>query len=178
MKRKQKKNNYILLLILLALGLGLGYAVLTEKLSINNTIHYGAITWDVGFSEAIDGSGTVTSTPTISQDKKTITVTCNIGTSTKSETCIAKVKITNSSTFAVELSENPTITYEDDYISSVTAEWVSNSETVKAQDNIGANATEEIKVTIVTKELTEDMLPSESLTVPVTFSMNLVEKTN
>lgn len=178
MKRKQKKNIYIPILILLAVGLGLGYAVLTEKLSINNTIHYGAITWDVGFSEATDGSGTVTSAPTISQDKKTITVTCNIGTSTKSETCIAKAKITNSSTFAVELSADPTIEYEEDYIKSVTAVWTSNSEEIAAQDSVGVNATEELKITIVTKELTEDMLPSESLTVPVTFSMNLVEKTS
>ncbi len=178
MKRKQKKNIYIPILMLLAVGLGLGYAILTEKLSITNTVHYGAISWDVGFSETSDGGGTVTAAPAISQDKKTITVTCNLGTSTKSETCIAKAKISNNSTFAVELSSDPTITYENDYISSVSAQWTSNLENVAKQDIIAANATEELKITIVTKELTEDMLPSEQLSIPVTFTMDLAEKSN
>jgi hypothetical protein len=178
MKRKQKKSLYIPLLLLIAVGLGIGYAVLSEQLSINNTVHYGAIAWDVGFSEAVDGGGSITSTSSLSSDKKTVTVTCNVGTSTASETCVAKVKVANTSTFAVEVSENPTITFEDDYISSVTAKWVSNSETVKVSDSIGSNATEEIQITIVTKELTEEMLPSSSLNVPITFTLNLAEKTN
>ena len=83
--KQNNKKTIMLLLILLAIGLGIGYAVLTEKLTINSTVEYNSMKWNVGFISAIDGEGSVTTTPSISNDKKTITITCNLGTSTKSE---------------------------------------------------------------------------------------------
>lgn len=173
--QKEKRNAIVLLCLLLALSIGIGYAVLTEKLNIGGTVHYGSITWDVGFSEASDGGGTISSSPSISQDKKTLTVSCNVGTSTKSETCIAKAKIANNSTFAVNLSETPMITYNSTYISSVNAAWTSTSNEIKIGDSIGATTKEEIIITIVTKELSEDILPSESLDIPINITMNWIE---
>lgn len=114
-----KHNFYLIIVMLLILGIGIGYAVLSERLTIDNTISYDSMKWDIGFTAASNNGGSVTSTPSISSDKKSITISCDIGTSTKSETCIAKVTVTNGSTFNIMLSEAPTITYNDTYISSV-----------------------------------------------------------
>lgn len=56
MKRYKEKNNLVLLIIVLfVLTVGIGYAVLSEQLTINNTISYGPMNWDVGFTAVEDG---------------------------------------------------------------------------------------------------------------------------
>ena len=171
----EKKKLVLWVCLFLVLGLGIGYALLTEQLKLNGSINYGAMAFDVGFTTAEDGGGSVTSSPSVSTDKKSVTVTCNLGTSTSSETCIAKAKIKNASSFAVELESDPTISYDNTYINSVTAVWTGNSANVVAGDSIGSNVEEEITITITTKELTEDMLPETSLNIPVTITMDWVE---
>ena len=173
--KNEKKKLVLWLFILLALGLGLGYAVLTQKLDLDGTVNYGAMAWDVGFSSATDGGGSITSTPVISTDKKTITVSCNVGTSTKSETCISTAKIKNNSTFAVELEENPQITYDNTYINSVTVVWTATNNSVMGFDRLGADTETEIKITIKTNQLTQDLLPETSLDIPITITMDWVE---
>ena len=172
----EKKKTIVWICLLFALGLGIGYAILSEKLSVNGTLNYGSMVWDVGFSSATDGGGTITSSPTLSNDKKTITVSCNIGTSTKSETCIAKATIKNASSFGVELESNPTITFDNTYISSVTAVWTGSNTNVVAGNSLEQNTEEEIMITITTKELTKDMLPESTLSVPITIIMDWAEK--
>ena len=52
-KQEEKKNRKALLLLLLLIfliALGIGYAVLSQQLSISNTVNYGSMKWDVGFS--------------------------------------------------------------------------------------------------------------------------------
>ena len=71
--RKPKKYLKLLLIILIVLTLGIGYAILTQKLIIGGNLIYGTIKWDVGYKVATDGGGTVSSNPSISNDKKTIT---------------------------------------------------------------------------------------------------------
>ncbi len=39
--RKNKNNLMFIIIILFVVALGIGYAVLTEKLTINNTVSYG-----------------------------------------------------------------------------------------------------------------------------------------
>ena len=55
-KKNNKKNNnkkiIPILLVLFIIGLTIGYAVLTEQLTINNTVSYDAMKWDVGFTAA------------------------------------------------------------------------------------------------------------------------------
>ena len=111
-----KHNFYLIIVMLLILGIGIGYAVLSERLTIDNTISYDSMKWDIGFTAASNNGGSITSVPSISSDKKSITISCDLGTSTKSETCIVKVTVTNGSTFNIMLSEAPIITYEDIYI--------------------------------------------------------------
>ena len=174
-KQKEKKNTTILVIILLTLMVGIGYAALNELLTINTSIKYETINWDVGFKSVKNGGGTVAATTSISDDKKTITVSCDLGMSTESETCIAIAEISNNSTFKIKLNANPTITYDGTYIDLVSAVWTSDSSSIKANDTMAINETKEIKLTITTKELSSELLPSESLEIPVTFTMNWVE---
>ena len=129
-QNKEKKKFIIGIFLFLILSLGLGYAILTEQLSVDGSIEYGTIKWDVGFKNAADAGGTVNSIPEISNDKKTITIACNIGKSTASETCITTATIENGSTFSIELMQAPTITYDDTYIQSVDMAWSSDSTSV------------------------------------------------
>ena len=106
-------------MLLLTFGVGLGYAILSQQLSINNTVNYRDMKWNVGFKYATGYSGTVTANPSLSNDKKTISVSCDLGTSTKSETCSVDETFENDSTFDIKLSEEPIITFDDNYIESV-----------------------------------------------------------
>ena len=170
-----KHNFYFIIVMLLILGIGIGYAVLSERLTIDNTISYDSMKWDIGFTATSDNGGSVTSIPSISSNKKSITISCNLGTSTKSETCIAKATITNGSTFNIMLSEAPTITYDDTYISSVDVMWVKSFESPKQLDGINAGNSEDIQIKVTTKEIDESMLPEETLSISVTFTMNWIE---
>ena len=176
-QEKKEKNKFLLiLLLLLTFGVGLGYAVLSEKLSINNTVNYGSMKWNVGFTEATNNGGTVTASTSVSTDKKTVTVACDLGTSIKSETCIAKVTVKNDSSFIITLNANPTITFNDTYINSVDLTWVDNQANVIATNSvIDAGASREVQITITTKTLTEDLLPSSTLSIPVTITMDWTE---
>ena len=179
MKRnKQNKNTFIAtILFLLALIIGIGYAILTETLTISNTVNYDSMKWNVGYAEAINNGGTVEASPEISSDKKTMTISCDLGLSVKSETCIVKSKIKNDSTFDIVLSENPTVTTNDTYIDSVVTSWVSsNTGVVKQNDVVPAGQEYEVQIVITTKTLSEDILPSTALSIPVTVTMNWVEQ--
>lgn len=133
---KDTRNLGIYIFLLIAVGLGIGYAVLTERLALESSVNYNAMNWDVGFSEATDGNGTVQAVPSISPDKKSISVTCDLGTSTKSETCIAKAIIKNDSTFDVELITEPLVTFNTTYIDAVDVLWSSDSSKVNALDKV------------------------------------------
>lgn len=175
--KKSKKNLLLLLLLLFGFGIGLGYAVLSQQLNITNTVNYDSMKWNVGFAEAINNGGTVEASPEISSDKKTMTISCDLGLSVKSETCIVKSKIKNDSTFDIVLSENPTVTTNDTYIDSVVTSWVSsNTGDVKQNDVVPAGQEYEVQIVITTKTLSEDILPSSALSIPVTVTMNWVEQ--
>ena len=174
-QKKEKKKIHLFLFLFLLIIIGLGYAVLTGKLSINNSLNYDSIKWNVGFSQAVDNGGTIKSIPTISDDKKSITIECNIGTSTNSETCITKATINNNSSFNITLKENPTITSNDTYVESVDIVWIdstTNTGNVKAGASILKGEVQNIEVKITTKKLSEDTIPSSSLSVPITIDMN------
>ena len=174
-QNNQKKKIYPLLFLFLIIIIGLGYAILTSKLSINTSVNYDSIKWNVGFSEAVDNGGSVKSIPSISEDKNSITIQCNIGTSTKSETCIAKATINNDSSFDIVLKDNLTITSNEAYIESVDIVWIdsnTNTGNVKVNDLIPKGVKQNVEVRITTKKLLEDTIPSSSLSVPITIGMN------
>lgn len=178
MRRKrqiEKKKTIVWICLLFALSLGIGYAILFEKLEINGSVNYGSMAWDVGFTTASDGGGTISSSPSVSTDKKSVTISCNVGTSTKSETCIVKAIINNNSSFDVELSETPTITFDDEYIESITIIWSDTNQNVTMLDTLDSYTEKEIKVTITTKELTEDMLPETEINLPVNITLDWIE---
>ena len=54
-RSNQRTNTILLVIVLLLVGIGIAYAVLTEQLTINNTVSYDAMKWDVGFTAAEDG---------------------------------------------------------------------------------------------------------------------------
>ena len=171
----ERRKLISLICLLLAVTIGIGYAVLSQQLKVNGSVNYDTMAWDVGFSAAYDGGGTVSSNPEVSSDKKSISISCDLGTSLAQETCIAKAKIKNGSSFAVQLDESPLIEYDNTYINSVDVVWTDIDGIVKAFDEITTNSEKEIKVTILTKELNADMLPENGLSLPITITMNWVE---
>ena len=180
MKRnKQEKNDKnklaLLLLLILTFGIGLGYAVLSQQLQITNTVNYGSMKWNIGFTEAVNHDGTITAAPSVSSDKKTVTISCDLGTSTKSETCIAKTTVKNDSTFTIKLEANPAVSFNSTYISSVETTWVEGGAGVAANDTIAAGIEKEIQIKITTKELSQDLLPETSLSIPITVTMNWLQ---
>ena len=170
-----KKNFYYVLIMFFILSLCVGYAVLTQQLSINNIVNYDAMKWDVGFTSAVDGEGSIKSLSAISSDKKSVTVTCDVGTSTSSETCIVKATITNASTFNIMLREVPTIAYDDTYISSVDVMWLKSFEAPKKLDGINNGKSEDVQIKITTKELEESMLPEESISISISIVFDWIE---
>lgn len=174
--KENKKSLYFMLLLLLVFGIGLGYAVLTEQLLIDNTVKYGSMKWNVGFTD-VDGTlGTVDAVASLSADKKTITVTCDLGLSTASETCIVDVSFDNDSSFAVKLSSNPTVTFDSTYINSVLVQDVTGSAQTLVKDySVPSNGEKTFRITITTKELTESLLPADTLSVPVNVTLDWVE---
>lgn len=176
-KREENKKKKLIIIIVLffTLFIGIGYAVLTELLTFDGTIKYGEMKWNIGFSEASNGAGTVSSNPQLSEDKKTITVTCNVGTSTASETCIAKATIKNDSTFNIKLSKDPTVAFEDTYIKSVDVIWTEDSTDIKADDTVDAGKDKEVQITITTKEITNTLIPTDNISVPVTVTLDWIE---
>lgn len=174
--KRDRKKLLFLLVLLLTFGLGLGYAILTQQLTIQNTVNYGSMKWNVGFIEAAGNAGTVTASPSLSSDKKTITVSCDLGVSTKSETCIVDAQFNNDSTFDIKLSEAPIVTYNSTYIQSVLVQDVTDSVTdLTAGYIVSKNAKKTFRITITTKTLTEDLLPQDSLSIPVNVTLNWVE---
>ena len=171
----ERKKLISLFCLLLIIALGIGYAVLSEQLKVNGSVNYDSIVWDVGFVSATDGGGSVNSNPQISNDKKSISISCDLGTSLDQETCIAKANIKNASTFAVQLDDNPLVEFNNTYINSVDVIWSDDENSVEAYDEISANSEREIKLIILTKELTSDMLPESNLSLPITITMNWVE---
>ena len=174
-RKYEKKKTLVFICLLLMFSLSLGYAFLSEQLKVDGTLNYGAMSWDVGFSNAYDGGGTVSSSSAISQDKKTISVICDIGTTTNSQTCITKATVVNNSTFAVELENTPNIVYDARYVKSINVTWTDDSTKVQALDFLTSQSSREMKIEIVTNQLTEELLPSDDLTVPITVTMNWVE---
>ena len=215
-RNKSKNNLLILLLVLIILGVGIGYAVLSERLTIDNTISYDSMKWDVSFTAAEDGfenffnkyiefferTNGVTleemgmtreefenamledmmkasATASISSDKKSITTNCNLEMSSKSQICVVKATISNASTFNIALSDNPTLTYDDTYIDSVSVFWINHSlfelEDLAKGQTLDAGEIVDVTITILTKELTTDILPTNGLSVPITISLDFEE---
>ena len=177
-EKAEKTKVLLVLLLILTFGVGLGYAYLSEQLKVDSSVNYGSMKWNIGFTEATNGEGTITASPSVSGDKKTVTVACDLGTSTKSETCQAEVKVTNDSTFKIKLSEDPTVTYNADYIESVKVQAYQQGRyfDITKDWSISANMDLYFYITITTKELSEDMLPDEGLSIPVEVTMDWVQE--
>lgn len=162
-------------LFLLVFAVGIGYAVLTERLTVDQTINYESMKWDVGFTLAVNGNGTVDSVPTLSQDKRTISVSCNIGMTSESQTCVTRAVIKNGGTFNVELETIPIVTFDNEYVESVTTKWIDNGKSIKAGDVLSSNNEKELEIVVVTKELTKESLSESKISTSVKLTFNWVE---
>ena len=175
----QRKKLLFLLIFLVLVWFGVAYAVLTERLVINNTLSYDAMKWEVGFSKTEDNGGTITSTSSITNEGKSITVNCDFGENTGQETCIVKATITNNGTFDIGLASDPIITYDDTYIHTLTFKWEDHptylNSTVLERGFVEKGTSQNVILTIKTKNLTKDMLPADGISVPVTITLDFKE---
>ena len=180
--RKTKRKLFITLVMLSILSIGLGYAIFTETLTISNSVAISEMKWDVGFSSVADNGGSVLSDSSISSDGKTLTVMCDFGSHTDQETCTAKATIKNNSTFDVGLTQDPTITYDDTYIHTLTFKWNNHptyeNHTVLQDNFIAKGESEEVILTIKTKFMKIDMLPTSDMVIPITITLNFAEWRN
>ena len=176
---QQKRNLFLIVAILFVLGIGIGYSALTEKLYIDGSVAIKEMKWDVGFSAIEDNGGSVLSESSISEDGKTLTVLCDFGSNTMQKTCITKATITNNSTFDVGIISNPSIKYNNDYIHTLTFKWNNHStyenKTVLKDNFIAKGESEEVILTIKSKFLSKDNLPSQKTKIPVTITLNFGE---
>ena len=177
--RRTKRQFYFVLFLLLIMSIGVGYSVLTERLTIDTSISYTSLKWNVGFSTANDNGGSVLADASISEDGKSLSVSCEIGMSFDQESCIVKATIVNNGTFDVVLSNDPIITYDDNYIHTITFKWndhpTYDNKTVLKDNFIRQGESEEVILTIKTKFLTFDTFPTEDLVIPITVDVDFVQ---
>ena len=177
--KKHKHKLYYLIIILLILCIGIGYAVLNETLTISNGIVLNEMKWDVGFSKIEDNSGDVKAEAEISNDGKTITVYCDFGVNRTQQTCTVKATITNNSTFDIGLAADPKIEYDDTYIHTVTYKWNNHItyeyRTVLKDNYIKRGESQETILTIKSKFLDVEELPTQETVIPITITLNFEE---
>lgn len=183
--KRNKKLFFVLLVLLLVLFMGLGYAVLTQQLKLNNTVSYDAMKWNVGFTEvnALEQTaGAIVPTVSISENKKSISISCDFGTNTSSKQCVAVAKITNDSTFNVSLSSLPSIEYDSALIDNVYVKWYESEEVdgvtnsyeydITSDTTIDSGNSIQMIIKIVSKELTVNTLPSQDTSIPITITLD------
>lgn len=179
--RIRKRNFYILLIVLFVLSIGLGYSALTQRLNIDNTVSYDAMKWDVGFVNPnpvqwVENS--ILPSVSISEDKKTIYIDCDFGSSTSSKECTTTVGVANLSTFNVELSADPNVEFDSLLIKEVEVKWVSDGEPNSVEEDVAGgfvleqNITKELVIRILSNDLTVEMLPSTELVIPISISFD------
>ena len=201
-RNKNKTNFYIMILLLLVLGLGIGYAILTQQLTINNTVNYGSMKWDVGFTavedfsddvyaylgESIDESGMVLVPTTVSlaNDKKSISFNADFGTITSKKLIYVKTTVTNNSSFNVRLSDFALNSddsnfndFFDSYVDNAYILWFYGLDgdiiPVRTGDVIRAGESRDILIYVVYNDLTEDMLFENGYSLSSQFVMNWEE---
>ena len=181
MERRNNKKKFIFMLVfLLMIGLSIGYAVLTQQLTIDNTISYDSMKWDVGFTEVVDLSqynppeNFILANVEISQDKKSISVACDIGVRTDAIECIGVVKIDNDSTFDVILDSINTgggpanLSHLSKYLVDQSVNVcisIDNCEELVPGYVLKAGESRFLGFNYSFKELTEDILPETDLTI-------------
>lgn len=181
-----KRKLYFTIAILFIICMGIGYAILSERLSVDTSISYSEMKWDVGFDQVIelnsaDYNNSLIANTSISSDKKSISLSCDLGSNTSKIDCISRVTIKNNSTFDVVLKsfvENGIDDYED-YIADSYFNWYdteNNSETkVRVGYVLAAGETATLNIKYIFKALTADLLPPKGLEMSFDFEMEWIQ---
>ena len=112
------------------------------------------------------------------EDKKTIYIDCDFGSSTSSKECTTTVGVANLSTFNVELSADPNVEFDSLLIKEVEVKWVSDGEPNSVEEDVAGgfvleqNITKELVIRILSNDLTVEMLPSTELVIPISISFD------
>ena len=168
------------ILFLLTFFVGIGYAALTEQISVDQAINFGTMKWDVGFISAADLNGTAPSVSTISSDKTTLNIDCNISSTTEAQTCLISATIKNSGTFNVELKLEPITEYDSEFIESITVKYQfhnTDMNPMEVGDAIFTGQEEKIIIRVTTKDITETMLDEINGTLSIKVRLNWTEHT-
>jgi hypothetical protein len=182
---QSKHNFYFRIVVLFILGIGIGYAVLSERLTVSNFVNYGSMKWDVGFGEVIDGSAYSFIVPDIygdviiSSDKKSLSVSCDIGSRTSSTMCVSFVSVKNNSSFDVQLKEYGDNISDDVsmYLQHYQYFWMKEMglTDIYEGDVLESGESAVLGLFYTFKELTADMLPDKGLSLSFDFEMEWVQ---
>lgn len=190
MKIKKHRNNlFVIIFAFLILVLGIGYAVLTERLQIGSSINYDSMKWDVHFTDVTDYSEeymeynkikyptmdmneyiyTAPAVVEVSEDKKGISFSCDIGNSTKMIMCIAVATIKNDSTFAAEIDKVTVLSDEPEKFeqytqllnSAINTEWFTSLDDkvdVEEGDVLNPGETRNVAISYSSSSMTQEVL--------------------
>ena len=182
---QSKHNFYFRIVVLFILGIGIGYAVLSERLTVSNFVNYGSMKWDVGFGEVIDGSAysfivtDIYGDVIISSDKKSLSVSCDIGSRTSSTMCVSFVSVKNNSSFDVQLKEYGDNISDDVsmYLQHYQYFWMKEMGLTDIYDGdvLESGESAVLGLFYTFKELTADMLPDKGLSLSFDFEMEWVQ---
>jgi hypothetical protein len=199
-----KKKFLLMVLLLFVIGLGIGYAILTQQLTINNTVNYGSMKWNVGFVNAYDATDEIASLyedgdefvnelvpvdVSLSDDKKTLNITGDFGLNTSRKYVNVVATIKNDSTFNVVLDDfgfeenNDELQYFlQHYLEATHIYWFESFEDgtqgeVSPGDILLAGETKKILVTFDFFEIDEYNLPTSGYSINLSIAMDWEEIT-
>lgn len=174
--RKKRLRYPILLAIILFISIG--FAVLSTNLSINGIFNFTENTWNIYLDNVIvDEDGTTTNTPTINNNKDTLTFSSALNK--PGDYYSFKVDVVNNSTIDAMLGSivttgiNPT--YSDYLDCNIT---YSNGVTPNTNDILYKNARVTLKVTLTYKDITTSQIPENTLSPTVSITINCRQANN
>ena len=199
-----KRKFWLSILLLTIIGLGVGYSYLSQQLTINNTVNYGSMKWNVSFTDVEDVSAEIgirdeemlhyigvepkESTFVISEDGKSVSVNIDFGTeNTLGKLSAGIFTVKNDSSFNVSFN-NFNLVYDgpkmessgNDFVSLANLCWFTSMEDecyeIQEGDIIQAGESRQLLIyTILSNFHYAEDLPKNDFTVSLDYEFEWVE---
>lgn len=174
----RKKRLRLLILVTILFLISIGFAVLTSNLSINGLFNFTPNTWNIYLDNiVVDETSTTTGTPSISEDKDTITFSASLNK--PGDYYSFNVDIVNDSTIDAMLGnitiEGITSEYSD-YLSCLVT--YSNGTQANQNDILYKTARVTLNVKLLYKDITIEQIPEDILNPTISVTINYRQSNN